>query len=1144
MFEKLKISTKLIVLVFLLVAVGVVSESLISYYNNKKSLETEHISKLRLLSTIYEQNVNNQIEEIKKEMEHLQKNNDLLVNFSGLEKYTKLKQADTAQSYKSFYTNSIFDDFQTVRQYKDIYLLNTEEIVLYQYTDPSAGGEKFQNMDNKIIDLHLSKFHINKPIFEDKEFYTYLTNPIIDNNGKNIGVIVCKLKSSTLLNKATPKINDVERTTEILTFKLYKNNVYKLSNSSMPSKSFFNEGSKDPVFIASDKMASIDATGLYKTPNDIETLALWKHIDYLGIGLLIKTDQDEVYESLQSFSTWTLVSAIIILILSLILSNFFSKILTFPILKLKKVLGLVSHGILPRELKTPLQDEIGDMIMIVNKIVKSLKKTAAFAQKIGEGDFETNFRPISNKDTLGHALVNMRESLQTADTKDNLRNWIVTGVAEIGEILRNNDTLTELGDDILDYLCKRINTVQGAFYVINNDDNNQFIDITASYAYEKKKYLKGRYKFAEGLIGQAAIEKDIIVRSEIPENYTSITSGLLGDKTPSSLIIVPLITNEIVYGIIELASFNEFSEGETQFMQEVSEIIARTIFNIKVNENTKNLLEESQRMSSELKVQQEELKQNAIKMESSQKEIQSANEKLEKQITEVNNAQNRIQKLLQNASEVIIIYDDDGSVRYVSPSVEPILDYEQEDLIGKQDINLVNTSEQPIYRLMFENLIKHPQKTEVIQISFFKKTGDLIWLEATGRNLINDPAIQGIVVNYRDITERRRAEEEEKKRGQMQALSENSTDLITRISDKRKFFYINPTITVLTGKTQEEFLNKSIEEIDISQNVRDAWKNITDEVFSNGKKVSKEISFPSVIGDRIMQMNAIPEFGMNEQVNSILLVAHDITEAKQIENEIKDKNQKINDSINYAENIQEVILPDNSLVRKALPQSFIYFKPRDVVSGDFPWFAQKGDDIFIAAVDCTGHGVPGALISLVGYFLLNNIIEHIDGANAGQVLDLLDHAVTETFKQNLDSSKIKDGMDIALCKINTKTQNIEYAGANRPLYHISTEGTLNEYKGDKFPIGGGKAYANKTKFTTNTISYTEGESIYFFSDGFPDQFGGVDSNQKFGTKRIKQIVEKKTNSIDEILVELNNQFEDWKSQTKQTDDVLLIGIRF
>ena len=158
-----------------------------------------------------------------------------------------------------------------------------------------------------------------------------------------------------------------------------------------------------------------------------------------------------------------------------------------------------------------------------------------------------------------------------------------------------------------------------------------------------------------------------------------------------------------------------------------------------------------------------------------------------------------------------------------------------------------------------------------------------------------------------------------------------------------------------------------------------------------------------------MHIVAIPEFNENE-LETILFVSHDITEAKRIELEVQDKNRKLTESINYAQRIQGSILPDNRLIRKSLPNSFVFYKPRDVVSGDFPWFFLKEENIYIAAVDCTGHGVPGALLSFVGYFTLNNVVDHDKDYTAGEILDKLHYGVRNTLKQDRADADARDGM--------------------------------------------------------------------------------------------------------------------------------------
>jgi PAS domain S-box-containing protein len=434
-----------------------------------------------------------------------------------------------------------------------------------------------------------------------------------------------------------------------------------------------------------------------------------------------------------------------------------------------------------------------------------------------------------------------------------------------------------------------------------------------------------------------------------------------------------------------------------------------------------------------------------------------------------------------------------------------------------------------------------PDEKATVQIEYKIKDGSYIWIESTGSNFMSNPAIHGIILNSRDITERRRAEQEQRMRSKMQALSENSLDIITRL-EHDSISYINPTIEAYTGKSPKRFINQKIKEAELESSILDQWLSIVEEVNSSNKKVSTEMDFPSEMGKRIMQVNAIPEYDEHRNIESVLVVSHDITTRKEIEVEIQNKNKKINDSINYAKRIQNAILPNTRHINKALPDSFILYKPRDVVSGDFPWFVQIKNEIFIAAVDCTGHGVPGALLSLIGYFLLNDIVRSRKITEAGKILDLLDEGVTQTLRQDQDDSATKDGMDIALCRINTETRTIEYAGAHRPLY-IMKGGVMEEIKGNKFPIGGG-IFKNQTNFTTTKVELNKGDSFYFSSDGFPDQFGGPEV-RKFGPKKTREIIERvHTSSMKEAAQVFDTEWEEWKGEHKQTDDVLLIGIKF
>ncbi|MES2139417.1 MAG: SpoIIE family protein phosphatase [Bacteroidota bacterium] len=291
----------------------------------------------------------------------------------------------------------------------------------------------------------------------------------------------------------------------------------------------------------------------------------------------------------------------------------------------------------------------------------------------------------------------------------------------------------------------------------------------------------------------------------------------------------------------------------------------------------------------------------------------------------------------------------------------------------------------------------------------------------------------------------------------------------------------------------------------------------------------------------------------------------EIVEQKKV---IEEKNKDITDSINYAKNIQEAILPSNELKNKLFPDSFILFKPKDIVSGDFFWFAEKNNKKIIAACDCTGHGVPGALMSMIGNNILNQIVNEKGITSPDEILNHLHKEIRKTLNQE-EQNDSRDGMDIAIITFNDQTE-IEFAGAQRPLWIVappdllkgeenqrtnqenlafafpspsgrSGEASLTEIKGNKFAIGGAQSETER-KFTKNKISLMKGDCLYIFTDGYADQFGS--SNKKLMTKRFKEIlISIQEKQMDEQKNFLEDFIEKWKGNTEQIDDILVIGIR-
>jgi serine phosphatase RsbU (regulator of sigma subunit) len=262
--------------------------------------------------------------------------------------------------------------------------------------------------------------------------------------------------------------------------------------------------------------------------------------------------------------------------------------------------------------------------------------------------------------------------------------------------------------------------------------------------------------------------------------------------------------------------------------------------------------------------------------------------------------------------------------------------------------------------------------------------------------------------------------------------------------------------------------------------------------------------------------------------------------------ELSHKNKEITDSIQYAKKIQEAILVEEQTIYNQLPESFILYKPRDIVSGDFYWYHELEEGIMIAAADCTGHGVPGAFMSMIGSTLLNEIVEEKKITSPDAILNQLNIEVRRSLKQDEETSQSRDGMDIALCKINISSANLKYAGAMRPLYIVRklSEGPVfEEIKATKNPIGGKQA-EEKREFILHDFNFNKGDTVYLFSDGYADQFGGPEG-KKFMTKKFQHLLLSINHESMPIQKQLINQaFENWKGELEQVDDVLVIGVRF
>lgn len=262
----------------------------------------------------------------------------------------------------------------------------------------------------------------------------------------------------------------------------------------------------------------------------------------------------------------------------------------------------------------------------VNKIalenqLKNVSKNIEFAEQISSGNLTVEYQLQSDQDELGSALLSMRENLLKASIKENQEKFVTIGITQVGDVIRNNpDSLQKLSDDFVRTVVKYMGMNQGGLFLLEQENESEYLSLTACYAYDRKKYLEHKISVDEGLVGQCFMERDVIYMTKVPQNYVQITSGL-GEATPGCVILVPVMTSDEIVGVFELASFKPLEQYRIDFLKKVCENIASSIISSRVTERVKRLLAESQQQTEEMRAQEEEMRQNMEELQATQEEM-------------------------------------------------------------------------------------------------------------------------------------------------------------------------------------------------------------------------------------------------------------------------------------------------------------------------------------------------------------------------------------------------------------------------------------------------------------------------------------------------------------------------------------------
>lgn len=518
--------------------------------------------------------------------------------------------------------------------------------------------------------------------------------------------------------------------------------------------------------------------------------------------------------------------------------------------------------------------------------IKIMENNVEFAREISEGNLHSEYETHEG-DRLGHALLDMRRSLLDASERETKEKFINVGLASVGEILRNHsDNLDNLCDQVIGKLVSYMKANQGGIFVrIDDSEGNSYLELKACRAYERKKFLEKRVEIGQGLVGQAAIERRTIYMTSIPEDYLNITSGL-GLASPSSLLIVPLKTDDTIMGVIEMASFEIFDDTDIEFLEKVGESIASTIINANTNQQTQILLEKSNQMTEEMQAQEEEMRQNMEEMQATQEEMARTQKELAEKETNLN-------ALINNTSDSIITIDREYNILVMNDVVK-------ERYKGTQYEGMAEGSNalEMLGDVRDEWKAKYDQALNGQALNFTLESsvkGENTWREYFINPVKNKHAeVIGASVFSRDITDRKKLEVEMDQREYvLNGMINNTTDTYFAIDTDYKIMVVND---VLKNRFKESDIDlkpgMSILDL-LPPEIYNKWKERYDRCLS-GEKISLEEERP--LKDKVLYtaLRCEPIVDKYGKTIGASVTSKDITELKEMKDKVAELSLKLN----------------------------------------------------------------------------------------------------------------------------------------------------------------------------------------------------------------------------------------------------------
>jgi len=638
------------------------------------------------------------------------------------------------------------------------------------------------------------------------------------------------------------------------------------------------------------------------------------------------------------------------------------------------------------------------------------------------------------------------------------------------------------------------------------------------------------------------------------------------DQPRLSFIYIPLTFRKKKKGVLCVQSFkkNSYNKLHLTILRNLANYISIALENA-------DAYKEIQQQKEAVLAKTEELRMINLNLESlvkdRTKEIEAQRNEIEQQslrLTEYNKKLEMLSIVATQTSNAIMIMDAEGNILWLNECFTRLYGYNYEQFIAARGNNIRQTSFNPDIHRTLERCIreKKPVIYDAINVML---TGESIWTQTTLTPIFDDKGvITNLVTIDTDITKHKNYENEIlSQNAQIQAqslklqqanselkmlsiIAQQAQNAIMIMDAYGDILWTNDYFTKLYGYTLDEFIQyrgRNILKTSFNPNIRAIINECIGEkrsIVYDAQNITKEGKAAWT------QTTLTPLLDENGDITHLVTVDADITDRKAAESKIRKQHRNITDSLNYASKIQSAILPPIEIITDLGLDCFVYYQPKDIVSGDFYWMktfskAEQSEPILvIAAGDCTGHGVPGALMSILGTSVLNDTISKNSTFNPADILNQL----RKKIKKSLNHSgrmETKDGMDISLVVIDMKTLIMQFAGANNPAFIYRT-GDLNELLPDKMPIG---AYVNdKISFTATEFQLKKNDWVYLFSDGFYSQFGG-EFGEKYKKSRFRELLgsacfyDAKTQATF-----IESKFNEWKGTGDQIDDIMVMGVKF